>query len=786
MTLRLCREPGLRLACGLLVLGLQVLGHPRPASAVMDIEDRGPLLNAGRFAFRPTNIGVLGNAFYDVGRSFDPSFEYPRGSGVELLKHADLWVGAKLAGQGRVSGGPLFEWRPTLDPTDRVSVAWRGQSGSRRGVDDDGDGKYDEERLDGKDNDGDGEVDEDIGIPSDQMAGSRYRDDQPEAVNYGYPNGEPHRPLGLDVYEEEYCSALRGYDGILGVQYTITNHGAEVLHDVYVGLLADLDLTRRDDPLGHLDDIVGSASKSVVLGRDLGLNRACPRRGRQSVPVITDGTPRNTLPAITVIGLGHTIDPLADFYETQRLARAPGYPSFTYSIFRQDLPPGQGGVPALDDERYAAMVGTYPENPSLQTPGDQVVLVRCGPFASLSPGQSLEFAVALCAAPTVDSLRTLINTATFVYDGFWQNRLPDSVGAEDAGCVTGDCIIGATGKNGHEVCLDVPAGISVSLDAECTECRVRPDGSVPPPFQVPYHHGQCVWTDADCDHFTTGVRGYETHVQWLDPGSVPPRPNYHVAPSDHGVTLAWDNQPEILLNAGIAGAGGFHFSGYRLYRLSDWRGRRSQLPPPERWEELTAFGNDSLNAMRPLAQATDTTVGFDLIRYGQKHYPIGRYRYVDDQVLNGFDYLYLVTTVATREIPGNGGVTLVEQIESPLAPVLDSVVVPHDRAADRAGEVWVVPNPYRGTAGWDRPSVPGDVFGRHVDFFGMPRAKATIRIYTLAGDLVAQVEHDGTHGDGQAPWNLITRNGQDVASGIYLFTVDSRLGHQVGRFVIMR
>jgi hypothetical protein len=82
--------------------------------------------------------------------------------------------------------------------------------------------------------------------------------------------------------------------------------------------------------------------------------------------------------------------------------------------------------------------------------------------------------------------------------------------------------------------------------------------------------------------------------------------------------------------------------------------------------------------------------------------------------------------------------------------------------------------------------VPGDVFGRHVDFFGMPRARATIKIYTLAGDLVAQLDHDGTHGDGQAPWNLVSRNGQDVESGIYLFTVDSRLGHQVGRFVLIR
>jgi exopolysaccharide biosynthesis protein len=40
--------------------------------------------------------------------------------------------------------------------------------------------------------------------------------------------------------------------------------------------------------------------------------------------------------------------------------------------------------------------------------------------------------------------------------------------------------------------------------------------------------------------------------------------------------------------------------------------------------------------------------------------------------------------------------------------------------------------------------------------------------------------------DGQARWNLISRNGQDVASGIYLFVIDSNQGTQRGKFVIIR
>jgi len=764
------------------------LGFTPAARAVMDIEDRGPQLNAGRYAFRPTNIGVLGNAFYDVGRSFDPSFEYPRGSGIELLKHADLWVGAlDENGRGRVSGGPLLEWRPTLDPSDKVRLGWRGQPGSRRGVDDDGDGKVDEELLNGKDDDGDGEIDEDLGFPSDEMAASDYRDTQPEAVNYGYPNGEVHRPLGLEVHEEEYCSSLPGYESIVGVQYTITNRGNQTLRQVYLGVLADLDVRLRAEATGHLDDLVEmrtwqrtifeGISSPITIGGIVpqDLRRNCTTLGRQTVPVVKDGVVGTTMPVVSIVGEGHTTDPLASLDETRAYARAPSRESFRYGIFRQDLPPAQGGPPVLDEDRYAALAGTFPQNPSLTVLGDQSVLVACGPFSTLQPGQSLSFAVALCAAPDPDSLVTVMGNAFQLYHGFTQNRLRDTTGTE--------WNIGATGKNGHEVCIDPPPGVTFYRDPNC-DVSISNE-VLPPDDPVLYEHGHCVWTNADCN-ICTGMNGLETRVNWLDPGSVPPPPAYHVAPEDHRVTLTWDNQPEILLNAGIAGAGDFHFTGYRLYRLSDWRDRHSQLPPPERWEQIAGFGSDSINGMRPLAQVLDTTTAYDLIRYGQKHYPIGRYRFVDDHVLDGFDYLYLITTVATKIIQGNAGTTTTQQIESPLVPVLDSVVVPHHRSTDRSGAVWVVPNPYRGGAAWDRPNVPGDVFGRHVDFFGLPSARATIKIYTLAGDLVAQLDHDGTRGDGEAPWNLISRNGQDVESGIYLFTVDSKLGHQVGRFVIIR
>jgi hypothetical protein len=78
----------------------------------------------------------------------------------------------------------------------------------------------------------------------------------------------------------------------------------------------------------------------------------------------------------------------------------------------------------------------------------------------------------------------------------------------------------------------------------------------------------------------------------------------------------------------------------------------------------------------------------------------------------------------------------------------------------------------------------------------MPAGTWTLRIFTISGDLVQTLRSDDVQtngklqkeneGDGQATWNLISRNGQDVVSGIYLFSVESQSGTSRGKFVIIR
>jgi len=94
--------------------------------------------------------------------------------------------------------------------------------------------------------------------------------------------------------------------------------------------------------------------------------------------------------------------------------------------------------------------------------------------------------------------------------------------------------------------------------------------------------------------------------------------------------------------------------------------------------------------------------------------------------------------------------------------------------------VGVVPNPFRAHEAWDRPG------GNELHFINLP-VRATIKIYTAAGDLVTRLEHDDKVHDFEV-WDLKNQNGRDVASGIYMYRVEDRNGPFTfqDRFIIIR
>jgi hypothetical protein len=99
---------------------------------------------------------------------------------------------------------------------------------------------------------------------------------------------------------------------------------------------------------------------------------------------------------------------------------------------------------------------------------------------------------------------------------------------------------------------------------------------------------------------------------------------------------------------------------------------------------------------------------------------------------------------------------------------------------------YVVPNPYVGAASFEPGRFATNGRGeRRLEFRGLPQ-NCTIRIYTVRGDLVQTLRHDGST-NGYVPWDLRTKDNLDVAPGLYIYHVDAgAYGSFIGKFAIIK
>ena len=106
--------------------------------------------------------------------------------------------------------------------------------------------------------------------------------------------------------------------------------------------------------------------------------------------------------------------------------------------------------------------------------------------------------------------------------------------------------------------------------------------------------------------------------------------------------------------------------------------------------------------------------------------------------------------------------------------------------AGSAGEPYVVPNPYIAAASFEPALL--NIRGRgerRVEFRNIPR-DATIRVYTVHGDLVRTLRQDGSLA-GFVPWDLRTKDNLDVAPGLYIFHVEAPgYPKAIGKFAVVK
>jgi len=278
----------------------------------------------------------------------------------------------------------------------------------------------------------------------------------------------------------------------------------------------------------------------------------------------------------------------------------------------------------------------------------------------------------------------------------------------------------------------------------------------------------------------------------------PPSPDVILEPGRGSLTLVWSGEaPERFKDPKTQER---DFEGYRIY-ISEERSESGfrRILERDRVDGI-AFdtGLDDLRH-RLLSPAETLYTGdgaiLDILP------EVWEYRYTVHGLRDGFKYWVAVTSF-------DQGTIDIQPLESGLAQNLAFTIPGSPAVTGGAPAVQVFPNPYRGDAAWDG-SLRRD---RYLWFTNLP-PRCTIRIYTLAGDLVDTIRFDqATYAPtdvrgiydptdprnperdlpvlsgGMAAWDLVSREDQGVASGLYLFSVEDHDSgdRQTGKFLVIK
>lgn len=264
----------------------------------------------------------------------------------------------------------------------------------------------------------------------------------------------------------------------------------------------------------------------------------------------------------------------------------------------------------------------------------------------------------------------------------------------------------------------------------------------------------------------------------------PPSPRMALVPKNGGLDIYWDRSPELVVDPTSPAPEGRDFEGYRVY-VGDDQGNLAQVAQFD-LVDTTGFNTGLSAAALPDSVLIDTTWY--------------HYKFSVSGLKTGFRTFASTTAYDT-------GDQRIEPLESGITQNL-ALAVPGPSPAESQGRiVTVFPNPYKVEAQWDAGALVRD----HFLWFANLPPRCTIKIFTLSGDVVKQIDFDAAtyRGEGarglydpaadvglSAPtmsgslfaWDLISGRGQAIASGLYLFAVQDRdTGNtQRGKFLVVK
>jgi hypothetical protein len=273
---------------------------------------------------------------------------------------------------------------------------------------------------------------------------------------------------------------------------------------------------------------------------------------------------------------------------------------------------------------------------------------------------------------------------------------------------------------------------------------------------------------------TGGTRGLDEYWRNMTPGATPANllkavnPNFTAQAFVAGFNGVPDSWGPYTLSAVIpAGSKGTYSDASAIGYNYSWEDKVVDVGF-KYWYYVAAYTNKPLTlgtsyASFSNAPNTDFVETSNVNRNGASGLWVGTYPFA---TLNTF---FPKTTADLKNI-GTGFV-----VKSALAN-------PADLVSGKA-KVVVKPNPYKKKALFDNATLSYD---HKIQFMNLP-GNAKITILDVSGQVVDEIRFASTDpNNGSTFWDMFSKDGIEVASGLYIYVVEYDGGKQVGYFSILR
>lgn len=791
--------------------------------------------NFGQFGDEPDNPYFAENCFPGVNKPGKFSAQYPGGSGTEYLFTGALWCGA-VSGKDTLTTTAFDGW---LNVSEMFAdVAPQGDF-TARSINP-GSPFYSPDAISTFDL---------IAAYTDTMTCSGF-------VNADQYSGRGHKPLNIKVIQKSYSWDYSYAKDFVLFDYQVINMGKIPLESFWMGIYIDADVwPSRLSSVGFKDDLAGfrqyaldpATGDSVInvayIGDNDGDGEGGVFKDKRNTKAVTGTrvvrTPNPDLKFSFNWWISEGTNPVDQDWGPQTLAKK-----------RQNYS-GGWGTPEGDIIKYWYMSNNEfdydqiqlelehrdwippPKNADSLVDGfDTRYLLSFGPF-DVNPGDTLPITLAYVAG---DDWHRNAND--------WKNTFPagDFSKFKDSAVVNN--FINNT-LNWDDLARNAQWAGKVYDNPICVDTIINgqpkrickgdgiPDFKGPPPPTPP-----ALRLDADVGKITVRWNGKETEAKAPDPFSN---------------VLDFEGYRIYLSRSAVAGdfvlLGSYDFIDWQVWYKNEglspavWQRLKTEKRPLTLPEIKQQFGatvdpevvKDSSVAIRThrgtgtrdtsfFFRPEDYNRGLDPIRVyrdtaaARRDFPTLSPAALDSLFNDSLKYEYQYS--ADHLIPSRPifvGVSAFDfgDVASGLDPLESSPqsnakfafpLATIDRVFAAKEKVKVFPNPYKIDAGYGIFEQPQGIpeqateYDRKIHFINLP-PKCTIRIFTVDGDLVREIQHDYSSRpfDPLASydvWDVISRNTQSVVTGLYLYSIEAQdvpafpippeLKRQVGKLVIMK